>query len=223
MIKIENLTVQYGDNIVFNKANAYFEKGFSYGILGLNGAGKTTLLNVLYKLKEYNGLITIEKGKLDRSKISYLPSENYFYYNLTGRDYLNIFPKPFDKNVIHNFELLFNLPLDNLIKEYSSGMKKKLALIGVLLLNRDIVIFDEPFGNLDIESVYVFKEIVEKLKYTGRTILISSHITDVLKGVCDKFFFLEDQTINEISDSNNLYIESKIKDKYHDIIKQLQL
>ncbi|MCY1635961.1 ATP-binding cassette domain-containing protein [Marinifilum sp. D737] len=223
MIDIKNLTVRYGSNLIFNNSSAYFQKGMCYGILGLNGSGKTTLFNVLYKFKNYQGTITINKKKVKRSNIAYLPSENYYYYNLTGREYLSIFSKKSNQKKVNEFQALFNLPLDKFIKEYSSGMKKKLALVGILLLNRNIFLLDEPFENLDVDSLYIFQEIIKILKSKGRTIIISSHNINVLEGVCDTYYFIENQGINELADCKKIYIRDTLKNKYDDLMKEIIL
>jgi ABC-2 type transport system ATP-binding protein len=105
---------------------------------------------------------------------------------------------------IRNLTLKYgnNVVLDNLdatferngiIDSYSTGMKKKLAFLSILILNKEIVILDEPFNGMDIESIYIFQRILLKLKSQHKIILISSHILNTLEQVCDKIYFLNNK------------------------------
>jgi ABC-2 type transport system ATP-binding protein len=85
---------------------------------------------------------------------------------------------------------LFKIPLDLLIEEFSTGMKKKLALTGILLQKNDFFILDEPFNGVDIQSNMLISAIIERLKAAGKTILISSHIFSTLNDTCDQILVL---------------------------------
>lgn len=196
MILIENLTISYTQNTkVIDGLNLSLSEGFIHGIVGLNGAGKTTLLNTLYGLKKQNdGSITFNGEKLRKQDVSYLVTENYFYSNITAREYLSLF-----KN--SNFEIdkwndLFSLPLDKVIDGYSTGMKKKLAILGTLKQDKSIMILDEPFNGLDIETARILRSILLKLKEKGKTIIITSHIIETLTNLCDYIHYLDKGKIN---------------------------
>lgn len=157
MITINNLTVSYKKGInVIDNLNLTLEEGLIHGIVGLNGAGKTTLLNTMFGLKKSDaGTILANDREITKKEVAYLVTENYFYSNITGNEYLKLF-----KNI--NFDVLqwnelFNLPLDTVIDEYSTGMKKKLALLGVLKQDKSIIILDEPFNGLDIETCRIIR------------------------------------------------------------------
>lgn len=223
MIEIKNLSVGYGKTNVLEEINIPFSDGQVHGIVGNNGSGKTTFFRTIYKfINNYEGQILYKGREIKRSDVAYLPTENFFYYNLTGREYLNIIQSQYNKNVLKNLENLFEVPLDRLIKEYSSGMKKKLALLGILRLDRDILLLDEPFNGLDMESVYVLKKIILILKKREKTILITSHITEVLKDLCDHYYYLESGKIQFIGDYNqSLIIDEKLEKKYDQKLKIL--
>lgn len=87
---------------------------------------------------------------------------------------------------------VFNLPLAKYVESYSTGMKKKLSFLGLLLLGKSIYILDEPFNGIDMESVELFKSIIKNLKERGCTILISSHIISSLTDMCSDIYFLND-------------------------------
>ncbi len=85
----------------------------------------------------------------------------------------------------------FKLPLDELIENYSTGMKKKLALLAVLKQGKPIFILDEPFNGLDLETNKVLEIIIVSLKQKQKTVFVSSHIIDPLLTTCDKIHLLE--------------------------------
>lgn len=108
---------------------------------------------------KYTGTIKWHNEALKRESISYLETENYFYPYITGKEYLGYFSK--DKE--SKYKLLtekFGLPLEKFAQDYSSGMKKKLALIGMLLLDKPVNILDEPFNGVDFEGVHVLYDII---------------------------------------------------------------
>lgn len=195
MILIKNLSISYNRNEnVIEELNLQMQKNHIHGIVGLNGAGKTTLLNSIFGIKKQNkGEILFNDKKLTKKIILFLPTENYFYPNITGREYLNIFKnKNFD---IENWNKLFTLPLDKIIDTYSTGMKKKLALFGILEKNKPIMILDEPFNGLDIETGRIIRSILLKLKDKGKTIVITSHVIERLTNLCDYIHYLENGKI----------------------------
>ena len=191
MITINNLTIAYhkGENVI-DSLNVSFPKNSIHGVVGLNGAGKTTLFNAIFGLKQaLEGKILYDNQPLTKKDLAYLPAENFFYSNITGREYLALFHNTdFD---INQWDQLFTLPLDQIIDEYSSGMKKKLALLGVIKQNKPILLLDEPFNGLDIEMCHIVRLILLRLKDAGNTIIISSHIIETLTELCDYIHYLE--------------------------------
>jgi len=191
MITISKLDVAYSkDQKVIDSLNLTLSDSKIHGVVGLNGAGKTTLLNTIFGLKKHSsGEIFFDDKKLSKRKIGFLPTENFFYSNITGREYLSLFKNSlFD---VQKWNTLFLLPLDRIIDEYSTGMKKKLAFLGVLKQDKPIMIFDEPFNGLDIETCRIIRSIFLKMREQGKTIIITSHIIETLTNLCDFIHFLE--------------------------------
>lgn len=187
------LTVAYGRQEVLKALDMRVDAGRICGLIGPNGAGKTTLLDALY------GLVRVEDGKmnwngrpLSRNDIGYLEAENYFYPMITGREYLELFRLQNPAFDLERWSDVFDLPLDQIIDAYSMGMKKKLALLGVLCLDRPILVLDEPFNHLDLESNQILQSVLRKLAASGRTILLTSHILASLTDICDDIRFLLD-------------------------------
>lgn len=197
MLEIKNISVSFKDKNVLQNLNLEIEEGIILGILGKNGAGKTTLFESLYQSQKYNGEILWQNQKLLRENISYLETENYFYPYITGREYLSYFSKDRLPKTIELAEK-FQLPLDRYVQYYSSGMKKKLALIGMLMLDKPINILDEPFNGVDFEGVHLLYDIIRELKQSNKMVIISSHIIETLFHTCDRIVTLENGLISNI-------------------------
>ncbi|MEM9916670.1 MAG: ATP-binding cassette domain-containing protein [Bacteroidota bacterium] len=191
MLSIENLTVTYGEQEVLRQLSTRFEYNEIHGIVGMNGAGKTTLFNTLYGFKKaQNGRILLDGAVLDSRQIAFLETRNYFYPYLHGREYLQLLSLGKQDFDINEWNRLFDLPLDTPVDQYSTGMKKKLAFMGMLALDRPIVILDEPFNGVDVESNEKIRQILERIRSPKRIILLSSHIMGSLTGVCDRISYL---------------------------------
>ena len=229
MITIENLSVSYGSTPVIDNLSWTLDPNKIHGLVGLNGAGKTTLLNAIYgSIKRDNAAsILWNENPLNKKQIAYLETENFFYSGIKGKEYLEIFYSESDKK--SKFELinqLFHLPLNDLIEEYSTGMKKKLAIFGMMLKNKDFLMLDEPYNGLDLESCKIVNLILNKQRQLGKTILVTSHIFQTLEEVCDEIHYLADKKIASSVTKENFHqlhalLQNEVGDKYHDIVDEI--
>jgi ABC-2 type transport system ATP-binding protein len=155
MITIKDLTVSFNpEQKILNSLNLTLEENRIHGIVGLNGAGKTTLFETIFGFKHAdNGTIQLNGHPISKQDMAYLPTKDFFYSFITGREYMALFYNP--QFNLKQWNELFKLPLDQVIDEYSTGMKKKLALLGVIKQNKPIIILDEPFNGLDIEMCHL--------------------------------------------------------------------
>ncbi len=186
MITIENLTISYGEQHVLEGLSLNLQLNAVHGLVGMNGSGKTSLLNAIAGyLKPVTGTVHIQGRPLQRRELAFMETDNFFYSNITGREYLGLFKTPSEASGTDEWNQLFRLPLDQVIDGYSSGMKRKLALAGILRQDKTMIILDEPFNGLDLESSRLLMLIVNKLKERGKTLLITSHILGSLTGLCD--------------------------------------
>jgi len=208
MIEISNLSVSFGDKKILNNIEMSFETGKIHAIFGLNGAGKTTFFNSLFGFINSNGNFQYNGKKLKRENIGFLETESFFYSFLTGKEYLDIFQCQEHLQIFDITKLvdLLNIPLHVFLDEYSTGMKKKIALLGIIKLSRDIYILDEPFNGLDVESVFLLKSILTQLRNKGKTIFISSHVLETLLDISDNFHVLESGKIVRFNDSKQFEI-----------------
>lgn len=194
MIKINDLSKSFGKKQVLKDINLTLEAGKIYGIVGRNGSGKTTLFRCLTGLEYYHGKIESELSPL-KNHIGLLQTDPYFLDKITGREYLQLFCNARHKTGIDfDQQNAFDLPLDQYANQYSTGMKKKLALMAILLQDNQILILDEPYNGVDIQSNIVINEIIQRLKNKGKTLLIASHIFSTLNDCCDEIHLLEEGT-----------------------------
>lgn len=206
MINIQNLVFSFAEHKVLDDISIDFQQKQVHGIVGLNGAGKTTFFNVLStSLKAQTGTINFNGNLISNKDIAYLETVNFFYSRITGNEYLKIFRQTnpdFNLNALQEF---LKLPLDDLIETYSTGMKKKLALLGVLKQDKQIFLLDEPFNGLDLETNKILELIITTLKEKGKTIFVSSHIIEPLLTICSQIHYMENGKFAKTFEKENFH------------------
>jgi ABC-2 type transport system ATP-binding protein len=214
MITIRNLSKIYGTKEVLKAINIEFVKGKVYGIVGENGAGKTTLFRCIADLENYEGEIS-SKPKPIKNHLGLLLTEPFFFKKITGIEYIQLLCNARNVKIsdIENRNI-FDLPLNQYASTYSTGMKKKLALTGILLQENDFFILDEPFNGVDIQSNIIITEIIHKLKALDKTVIISSHIFSTLSDTCDEIHLLsKGSIITSVQKAGFQYLETEMKQK----------
>lgn len=192
MIQLVEISKSFGSHVVLDRLSFTFEDNKVYGIVGKNGSGKTTLFRCLTGLESCKGEIVSERRPL-KNHIGYLPTELFFYKLMTGMEYVQFVCNARNQK-IENIAArnIFELPLNNYISTYSTGMKKKLALFAILLQDVPYYIFDEPFNGIDFQSSVLVFDIIKALKQRGKTVIMSSHIYTTLTQTCNEICLLED-------------------------------
>jgi ABC-2 type transport system ATP-binding protein len=218
MIKINNVYKSYSEINVLENINIEIGSREIIGIVGPNGSGKTTILNLIMSHLDFNGEILIEGVpndeylKNNRDDILFLPDQVFTYQFLTGSEFLKfIFDlkkiqfKEVEKNVKLLFKL-FNLEdrSDSLIKDYSHGMKQKIALMSVLLQSPKILLLDEPATGLDIMSLITLKKFLTALSKKGTTIVFTTHVLDLIDNLCDSIIVINNKQANKIVNTNKM-------------------
>jgi ABC-2 type transport system ATP-binding protein len=211
MISITDLTAGYGGEPVLKGLTANLVSNKIHGLVGLNGSGKTTLLRVLFgQIKAESGFVRINGNVPGRKYAAFLESDNYFYHNITGFEYLSLFVQQTVDSVQPWLDI-FSLPGNKFIDEYSTGMKKKLAFIVAVISGRPVLLLDEPFNGLDMESARIVSLVLEQLRNNGKTIIITSHILGSLTELCDSILFLKNGITGKTFDGNSpLEIEKEV-------------
>jgi ABC-2 type transport system ATP-binding protein len=196
MIEISQLSRKFGDNYAVKDLTLSIPGGAMYGFLGPNGAGKTTTLRMLMGLLQP----TMGTAKIDgndvtkdpvkvKSIVGYLPDEIFLYDYLTGRQFLEfvadihrIDAKLRDKKIDHLLELFSLSEASNdFTANYSFGMKKKIALAGIVIHDPKVLILDEPFNGLDPQAIRDFRILLDKMVRNGTTVIFSSHVLEVVE------------------------------------------
>ncbi|MCL2064116.1 MAG: ABC transporter ATP-binding protein [Candidatus Cloacimonetes bacterium] len=235
-IKITNLSKNFGFNKVLKNINLRFEKGKIYGVIGDNGSGKTTLFRCIAGLEKYEGKIIsdidsifhgeslsggnpenlINLNNMETALKDYMGllfTEPYFFPKITGREHIRFLcnARKIDIGNIDD-KNIFDLPLDDFVWTYSSGMKKKLALLALLLQNNQFILLDEPFNGLDIHSCFIVVEIIKNLRSLNKIVVISSHIFSTMSDCCDEIYLLEKgEIIKTVSPDGYVDLENEMK------------
>lgn len=199
VLQIKNLQKGFKDTQVVNLSSLSVQQGEIYGFLGPNGAGKTTTMKMILSLisrtageiEVFGQSIGTDKQYLNQ--IGSMIEEPSYYPNLTGYENLLVFQKilGFDKKNIQ--ETLKIVGLDQpknkkkLVKDYSLGMKQRLALAFALVKKPSLLILDEPTNGLDPAGIHEIRELIIKLaKEQGITVFISTHILSEVEHIADR-------------------------------------
>jgi len=199
VLQIKNLQKVFKDTQVVNLSSLSVQQGEIYGFLGPNGAGKTTTMKMILSLisRTAGGIEvfgqSIGTDKQYLNQIGSMIEEPSYYPNLTGYENLLVFQKilGFDKKNIQ--ETLKIVGLDQpknkkkLVKDYSLGMKQRLALAFALVKKPRLLILDEPTNGLDPAGIHEIRELIIKLaKEQGITVFISTHILSEVEHIADR-------------------------------------
>lgn len=190
MLELSKLFFGYNATPIIKGLSLSVSPGKIYGVLGRNGSGKSTLFKLLSGVhKIQSGEIKYNGEALRRDSIGFLETRNFFYPYMKGREYLELLGA--QASGISKWNKLFDLPLEMYTDDYSTGMRKKLAFMGQMLLDRPILLLDEPFNGVDMEGNLQLQEIIKQIKL-DKIILISSHILPGLMELSDAILLLED-------------------------------
>lgn len=206
-IEVRGLTKRYGSRAVLDGVDFRVAPGEILGYVGQNGAGKSTTVRVLLGLlPDFEGSATVvgldprlDALKLKRS-VGYVAENALLYESLTVAEHLLFVGRmhELDEPLIERrasacleaLELLDRL--DTRIASLSKGMRQKVLLTAALLHAPPVLLLDEPMSGLDVHSQILVKEIVRQLALSGRAVLFSSHVMDVVERLCTRVAILKD-------------------------------
>lgn len=227
MLELKNISFAYGDKQVLKNIDISIEKGNIVGVLGKNGVGKTTLFEIIAKWKKnFKGEITLDNEPLARMQVGYLEAKPTFYSMITGQEHLDVFKVKYPDFDIEGWNTIFELPLDEIVDYYSTGMKKRLALMMLLSADSPIILLDEPFLGLDVEASIDLEKIINTLKERGKIILVASHTLSALQKLSDKIYHFSAGKIEQTFDKSNFdqldaYMKEYFKNNHQDIVDKL--
>lgn len=212
-LRLENVTKQYGTFQL--QCSIEIPEGRITGFVGPNGAGKSTTIKAILGLISYDsGEIFLDEkrqekwSKQDREKFGVVLADSGFSGYFSIRDIVqimkNMYPH-FHEDIFWGYCKQFRLPTDKMIKEFSTGMKAKLHLLLAISHDAEVLILDEPTAGLDVivreEMLDLLRDYMEE---GNRSILISSHISSDLEGICDDLYMIQDGTIILHEDTDRL-------------------
>lgn len=208
-IELKNIEKKYNNNEVLKNINITFNEGNIYGIIGRNGSGKTILLKLLCGfIKPTNGFILYDNKVLNKD-ISIPPSTRCLIENpqflpyKTGFQNLKLLADIL--KIADNKEIEENLKKvnlyeekDKIFKKYSLGMKQKLGIAQVLMENPKVIILDEPFNGIEIDTANKIRELLLKEKERGKIIIVASHIKEDIENLANILYKIENHEITRI-------------------------
>ncbi|MGL4582573.1 MAG: ATP-binding cassette domain-containing protein [Flavobacterium sp.] len=193
MLKVHIKEKRYGNQVILEDVKLHITTPGIYGVMGKNGQGKTTMFKCILGLENYTGSSILNDKIISMQDVGWCGAEPAVYDELTAGEFYKFYQHLIQQKV-KGQQLLFDLPSDKLIKEFSTGMKKKVYLNAVLQKEYTMYILDEPFNGLDIESnYYLMKYLVHLSQHS--IIFISSHIVDVLYKHCKAIYMIKDKGI----------------------------
>ena len=194
IIEIKNMSKNFKSKKLYNDFSLEIEANTVHAIVGPNGSGKTSLLRIL------TGLYKEDKGSvIVNGDHAMLLENDYLYEDKTGIDNIDIYGLYFGykgKGYKKYSDLLgISDDLDRKVSTYSKGMKRKLSLLIIVLMNRDIVFLDEATSGVDPISRVQIRDLIKILKDKGKTIVITSHDLSEIEKVTNKVTMIKDAKI----------------------------
>lgn len=204
VFETSHLTKKYGKNkVVLDDVNLTVREGDIYGLVGRNGAGKTTLIRILSGLAtqtsgevKINGATTADALAYERRKIGSIIDSPALSTHLTAIENMKSMGYAIGvtneeklKDILHKVGLDPNNPTK--VKNYSLGMKQRLAIAIALIGDPSILILDEPVNGLDPTGIFEVRELLQRLNRDGVTILISSHLLAELQKLATCYGIIE--------------------------------
>jgi ABC-2 type transport system ATP-binding protein len=209
LLKVDNLSAWYSsEKMILSNVSLEIAEHEVVGLIGLNGAGKTTLLKVLSGLLSTFRLegiwfcgtsVKLRGREFKFCRYTVFAEDNSFSY-FTCREYLSYVFSAYKKKLPDLSELIqgFHMEknVDVLLKDLSTGNRKKVFLIAAFALKPKLLFLDEPVNGLDFESTEYLYELIAGYKKYG-TVLFSSHVLESITLTSDRVFVLEDGRIRQ--------------------------
>lgn len=219
IVSIENISKKFDKSNVLNGITIDIPKGSICGLVGPNGAGKTTLLRIISSLQKPDS----GKVNLNANVFSALIEKPALFYELNATENITqqlILYGVEDKEDPNEFLEIVRLEdsQNKKVKDFSLGMKQKLAIAMMLVGNPELIILDEPMNGLDPQGIIDLRNLILKLNNDGVTFLISSHLLYELEKIATDFIFINhgeiisQMTSLEFSNINKGYIQLEVDD-----------
>lgn len=205
-IEIVNMSKLYGDKPAVQRLRLTVEPGKIFCFLGRNGAGKSTTIHTIVGQKNPTdgdvriGGVSVASANIHSvwKRLGYLAEQPALHDHLTGREFLLFLAELYgvDRSRIEWIEeslALFELgtDADAMIRTYSLGMKKKIALLGALVHDPDFLVFDEPTGAMDAAGARIVKDLMVRARDDGRLVFFTTHIMEIAERLADRIAIID--------------------------------
>lgn len=230
ILKFENVSKNYNNLVALDQINLSVEEKEIIGLIGPNGAGKTTALKLIGRLirptfgrvliKNHQGnLQDINLGAKNLIEMGFLIDIPHFY-NTNPVSLLRLianvrdFPKSQIEQRINELLKSFDMYKWKYkkLKTFSKGMIQKIGFLTAIIHDPEILILDEPQTGLDPSARIIIREYIRSFKKEGKTVVVSSHLLDELRELCDKVALLNEGKLIGYDTIDNLEIEFKTKE-----------
>lgn len=218
VIEVKNMSKNFKNKKLFNNFSLEIEANTVHALVGSNGSGKTSLLRILTGLYEEDGGQVKVKGNH-----AMLLENDYLYEDKTGLENIKLYGLYFgyglDSYQKYSDLLEITNDLGRNVSTYSKGMKRKLSLLIIVMMNREIIFLDEVTSGVDPISRVEIRKLIKLLKDEGKTIVITSHDLSEIEKVADKVSMIKSgvllftKSIDEIQGESleDLFIEEGTK------------
>lgn len=209
LIELRNVSKSFKGLSLFENLSVSFEKGKIYGIVGHNGSGKSVLFKMMcgFIFPDQGSVIVNgeELGKNKRfpenfgiiiDKPGYLGDKTGFENLRYLADIQNKISDEKIKEILERVGLSHTIMQK--VKNYSLGMKQKLAIAQAIMEDQDILLLDEPFNGLDVDSVENIRDLLKSLNNQGKTIFLTSHNNDDIDILCDHVFRVRNYSLEQL-------------------------
>jgi len=192
--RLDNLSKLFGSFAALRQVSAEFAAGKCYVLVGENGAGKSTLLRILAGLLHpTHGTVQVfgaNEPHEARERIGYMSHSPMLYDELTGEENLRYFASLYaGRECLTPSDALRHVGLDPELKrpvgQYSQGMRQRASLARVLLSQPELLLLDEPFSNMDVESARQMVALLARFRQSNRTIVLTTHQRDLAAPIAD--------------------------------------
>ena len=201
MVEVQGLSKRYGKYLAVDHVSFSIPDGCVGILLGPNGAGKSTIIKSIAGLLRYDGGIGIQKmssKSLEAKKVfAYVPEIPALFDALTVREHIEYIRKAYKSSItdeeIEGLLARFEMSdkQDKMGNELSKGMMQKVSICCALAVKPQVILFDEPMVGLDPKAIKELKEVILELKENGTTVLISTHMLEMVDGLWDVMFVME--------------------------------
>lgn len=205
-IRIEALTKRYGRLRAVDDLSLEVSRGEIFGFLGLNGAGKSTTIRILLDLRrptsgraQIDGHDCQREGLAVRSRVGHLPGELGLPGDMTGRGVLDLLARlggravedGVRRTLLERMELAES-DLDRRLRDYSTGMRRKLGVVQAFQSRPSVLVLDEPTEGLDPIAQEAFSSLLFEARERGATVFLSSHVLSEVERLCDRVAVIRD-------------------------------